>query len=1671
MTPNSLLFLIAIIANFMCCASRIDDVDLSTQTLRPDIFIIGVQKGGTTSLHDILLGNGEICGFGSKEKHFFDHNSLWFRGYDNYLSSFKKCTPGKITIDATPMFAVESVPKRIKETYSKSSLSKLKFILILREPISREFSAFQHRLRACSELIKETVPVYDRAFANYSCSLVHRNVSSVNTSLAFDAIAFREYYQLGHLKIRDSDYIRHLNNWLSVIKRQQLFILNMKTMILNSSDTMQRLQVFLGIKTGWGSNVRFPRDNNSSDMNAILDCETFDELKALYWYQNYTENLFAIVNSPLKPPSEPPFPEFEDTRIKCIETRPNFTKRTPAPNTASHGRGSMSEVFVKQNYEENHITTMPSTMPEGSSVYRHPDYFIIGVQKGSSSSLYNWLTQHPQICKDGLTEKHFFNTQKWRLGASFYNSLFSSCANDSLTIDATPVFGIESVPARLHSSYTPASLQRMKFILILREPITREFSYYQHRLHSCFEYTQGTIEEYDRQFARVSCQMIRATFGSTATFSPVTFREYNARGFLNKRDSEYVTHLRNWLSVVHRSQLLILNMDTLLVNETDTMNRLMKFLGLRVSSNNINTSLLNDNNSSLVEATLDCETYDKLKSYYDIHNAGLLALINSPDKPPMEPEFIPFQDYRYKCVDLSLEPIPGQLQESNTATNQTIVPPDSFLLRVGMVGTSMVLDTFKTTPQICTASPDKYFFNSNESWGKGLSHYVRSFFACEAISLTLDSSVLVTSPEASIRVQRAYPPSVLAQKKFILILEDPALRDFMWFEYKWSACSDLFRNRKQQSTGDTGKIGTVFSMWSCNSVMLSYNEDSNFAPLEFRDYFLQKRIELLDGHYSDYLKTWLQIIGRHQLFIISAEAIITDPSDSMKRIGDFLGLQGGWDRNVSYPSGSLLVRTHGLAQLDCATYDNLTLYYNSVNGDLEKIVNDARKPKSQPLFTSFNRTHVLPCVGPRMDSATAWNSTTRTAVQKVDSYLTSVPVVPASMRHKNSEPDVSKAKSPTVFLLGSFIDGIRAFVDLLAAQPNICYVGSTLEALPPVSPLWYKDINEEWRYASCTHSQTILHATPVFSDPHAPAHFKELYPGESLLNKKFLLVLEDPAVREFTWFKRKLAACAKYVRMLGAGSSSFGRRCCGEVLHDNRPGTNGGIKTLTFEQYYNLNHWNQSEGEYRLHIQKWLQVIPRSQLFVTTVNELRENATDILARISDFLQIPLELNRLASTFTLVDSEQGQFTATLDCSTYGKLSAIFYSKNDGLDAIINSDDRPRSQPLHYGFGTSIQATCVIDQHEASSRSRSHGRSRPSDSSIPLLFSVYQSSSRTRHSVKSHNRTSLPHVNIGPTDAVNASAQLPSAQLPLIGLNNTNDTTSQHNLLSIPDVFVLGVQLSGASALVDLLLKRFGACSKGPPEKHFFNHPEQFNKGFQAYVRMYKGCSSASLLLDSTPMLNVGGAINRVANTYSPAYLSEKKFIVVLEDPVLRDVAWFEHKLSECAKYIKLHKSKKAGATFAKACCSSVFPSFNDNTAEFRPLTFEDYYLGGKIIMDDNHYKDQIENWLAVVARRQLFIINSELLHRNASLVLNGLVNFLGLKASNFKNSASSATFSKSLDPFRIQAKTDCWTLEQLHHYYSDANEGLAGIINSPDRPPSQPLFSDFRAFAYCSKLKN
>lgn len=198
-------------------------------------------------------------------------------------------------------------------------------------------------------------------------------------------------------------------------------------------------------------------------------------------------------------------------------------------------------------------------------------FFIIGVQKGGTTALVEYLRDHPALQIPAIKEAHFFDNEEVEWERPEYGAFHDFFGWDDLSVlargDATPI-----------TAYWPNALERLrrynpaaKVIMILRHPTFRANSHWRmERVH------QDETLSFEEAVSEAGRRRVReAPNGAHRNFS------YVERGL-------YAGQVRRLLELFPRRQILFLRTEDLWLRTQETVSAVERFIGvpqaLRVSS-------------------------------------------------------------------------------------------------------------------------------------------------------------------------------------------------------------------------------------------------------------------------------------------------------------------------------------------------------------------------------------------------------------------------------------------------------------------------------------------------------------------------------------------------------------------------------------------------------------------------------------------------------------------------------------------------------------------------------------------------------------------------------------------------------------------------------------------------------------------------------------------------------------------------------------------------------------------------------------------------------------------------------------------------------------------------------------------------------------------------------
>ena len=209
-------------------------------------------------------------------------------------------------------------------------------------------------------------------------------------------------------------------------------------------------------------------------------------------------------------------------------------------------------------------------MPVGFDVLLAvPNFLIIGVQKGGTTSLYRYLLQHPQVVPAVRKEVHFFDLHYDR-GLEWYRAQFpaSPQPHGCLVGEASPYYIFHPLVA--HRVYQ--TLPDAKIIVLLRDPVDRVLSHYFHEVRWGFE-TLG-LE------AALACEVERLAGEAERMLDDGSYQSFNYQHYSYLKRSCYVEQLMVWRSLFPASQLLVLCSEMLYSDPGASLGRVVRFLEL-----------------------------------------------------------------------------------------------------------------------------------------------------------------------------------------------------------------------------------------------------------------------------------------------------------------------------------------------------------------------------------------------------------------------------------------------------------------------------------------------------------------------------------------------------------------------------------------------------------------------------------------------------------------------------------------------------------------------------------------------------------------------------------------------------------------------------------------------------------------------------------------------------------------------------------------------------------------------------------------------------------------------------------------------------------------------------------------------------------------------------------
>ncbi len=248
-----------------------------------------------------------------------------------------------------------------------------------------------------------------------------------------------------------------------------------------------------------------------------------------------------------------------------------------------------------------------------------PDFIIIGAMRGGTTSLYSYLTDHPNIGPAYMKEVHFFDVH-YHKGLPWYRAQFPSSVQKYYTehIQKQQFITGEASPYYLFHPHAAKRMAKMlpqvKLVVLLRNPINRAYSHYYHEVAGGHE-KLPTFEE------AIDCEQERIGKEAEELACNERYMSYKHRHFSYLSRGIYVDQLKVWMGLFPRAQFLILKSEDFYADPAAGLQQVLEFVN--VPSVGLAQKEEYEHLNTTKPAKMNAATRKRLIEYFEPHNARL----------------------------------------------------------------------------------------------------------------------------------------------------------------------------------------------------------------------------------------------------------------------------------------------------------------------------------------------------------------------------------------------------------------------------------------------------------------------------------------------------------------------------------------------------------------------------------------------------------------------------------------------------------------------------------------------------------------------------------------------------------------------------------------------------------------------------------------------------------------------------------------------------------------------------------------------------------------------------------------------------------------------------------------------------------------------------------------
>jgi tetratricopeptide (TPR) repeat protein len=270
-------------------------------------------------------------------------------------------------------------------------------------------------------------------------------------------------------------------------------------------------------------------------------------------------------------------------------------------------KNRISAAILAYNNAWKQLCDQPLNQNEDRQKRTHIDYLVIGIGKGGTSSLYHYLSQHPDIINPFTKEIGFFS-EKFHCGSDWYMAQFPplSFRSDKFVTGETYPWYLGQIDT---AERVFDLLPNIKLIAILRNPVSRAIShfYMESKLGTeCRSLDQAIKDELAILEGIEDPSEVSHTYWETE------------RGYI--WFSLYLPFLKQWMSIFSKDRFLILDSKNLYCSPAKTLNRVFKFLDLAEFESISHPKI---NQGSYSYSQVDIQLRKTLYDFFYIYNRRL----------------------------------------------------------------------------------------------------------------------------------------------------------------------------------------------------------------------------------------------------------------------------------------------------------------------------------------------------------------------------------------------------------------------------------------------------------------------------------------------------------------------------------------------------------------------------------------------------------------------------------------------------------------------------------------------------------------------------------------------------------------------------------------------------------------------------------------------------------------------------------------------------------------------------------------------------------------------------------------------------------------------------------------------------------------------------------------